>query len=378
MAVYSRMKKPYPRYFSFNFNQARAFAVVATLSCFAAFGPVFAQTTPTKNVVQLQARAADSHTLRAGADTVLLWGTEEIKTGNAHFYLKARMALDNLIGSKPVQCEVMGRNPAGQVLAQCSNAEGIDLGLYMLQQGYLVADRSVVYGSILEEHYIAAETQAYSKGIGVWAAEESENKAAKSFGADNVAIISFVVFLVLVAAFAVASLVMFRGFRKVAAAQDRNTDILSKERVLKDKEKNIVASMLEAELKANQSKIEAYLVVYEEMLKSLRDPSTDKKYRRSGDIVQLQPALDRSVFDGNTDKMDLLGRKLSSAVIHFYARIKTRPDYVNIDPDMPLEKALIHVEKAVGNARILNEILGKVLSAFSKMGIGNDSSREEE
>ncbi|GJL85560.1 MAG: hypothetical protein DHS20C02_13350 [Micavibrio sp.] len=327
---------------------------------------------PASNVVQIEARAADAHTLRTDSGNIILWGTENIEVGTAKFRLSARTALDNLIGGKLVQCETITRT-AKQVLAQCSNSQGVDLSLFMLQRGYLIVDRSVIYGSVFEGPYINAETQAQKRGAGLWDDSGHEGQMGESFGLSTVIIVSLAVLLILVGAFSVASAVMFRGFRKVADAQDRNTDFLNRERQLTDKEKNIVASMLEAELKANQSKIEAYLVVYEEMLKSLRDPNIDPKYKKSGDIVQLQPALDRSVFDGNTDKMDLLGRKLSSAVIHFYARIKTRPDFVNIDPDTPLDQALQHVEKSVSNARTLNEILTKVLSAFSKIGIGQST-----
>ncbi len=128
--------------------------------------------------------------------------------------------------------------------------------------------------------------------------------------------------------------------------------------------------MLEAELKANKSKIEAYLVIYKEMLTSLQDSKREPEYKKAGDIVQLQPALDRSVFDGNTDKMDLLGRRLASAVIHFYARIKTNPDYVNLEPEAPLDEVLERVEKAVKNAEFLDKQLGKLIDAFSQQGLG--------
>ncbi len=355
-----------------------AFHLVLAMFCVCLASPHIALAQQhNKNVVEVQVRAADAHTLRTNSGTIILWGTESIEAGNAKFRLKARTALDNLIGGRSVQCEEMS-NLDKQILAQCSNHQGVDLSLFMIQKGYLIVDRSVVYGSVFEEPYITAEKQAQKKGVGVWGNSSREGEVDESFSVDTVIMLSLFVFFLLVCAFSIASTIMFRGFRKVVAAQNRNTNFLSRERKLIDKEKNIVASMLEAELKANQSKIEAYLIVYEEMLKTLCDPTIDPKYKKSGDIVQLQPALDRSVFDGNTDKMDLLGQKLSSAVIHFYARIKTRPDYVNIDPDMPLDKALLYVEKAVNNARTLNEILAKVLGAFSNIGLGKKQEKEED
>lgn len=145
--------------------------------------------------------------------------------------------------------------------------------------------------------------------------------------------------------------------------------MMAKERKLREKERNIIAVMVDSEIKANKAKIEAYLVVYEEMLKALKDPDRPPKYKKAGDIVQKQPALDRSVFDRNTDKLDLLGRDLASEMIHFYARIKSSPEYENLEPDMELEQVTAIVEDVVKRGGRLNELAEKLLGSIESSGL---------
>ncbi len=340
-----------------------------------------AQTTPqqpkapqSKGLFETKARAADAETLLAGSNRIHLWGVDMIDTGSAKFGLRARADLDDLIGNQSIQCEMMSR--AGKdIIAQCASINGVDLSLFMIQNGFLVVDRSLVYNTIFEEPYIGAEDQAKDKGLGLWSSDDNGGSSS-SLDSTGVLILLSLLLLVSGGSFAALSVIMLGGFNRVVEAQERNTSFLNKERALKDKEKTIVVAMLEAELKANESKLEAYLVIYEEMLRSLQHSDQSPKYKTSGDIVQLQPALERAIFDGNTDKLDLLGEDLSSAVIHFYAQVKTRPDYVNLEPDTPLEKALWHVEKAVNGAKTMNSELEKLLKAFAKKS--PQQPREEE
>lgn len=326
-------------------------------------GPAAAQTPAV--LFEAKALAAGATQLRTSTDTIELWGVTGVEGVTARQKMQARRMLDDLIGKQAVQCEMKGRTET-LIKAQCVNAKEIDLGLYMLQNGMVMADRAVIYGTAFEEPYLAAEAQAERRGEGFWAAD-----SAAGGGADlNLIYIVLALQGVAIALIAVLTYMAFKGFRKISGGQDKNLEFLNKERELKMQERKIVASMLDAELRANKSKIEAYLMIYEEMLKSLREPGQASQYTKAGDIVQMQPALERAVFERNTDKMDLLGRKLSSEVIHFYARIKTNPDYANIEPDMPTEKAIEIVEQAVKNARTLDEILKRILETFTKAGIG--------
>jgi endonuclease YncB( thermonuclease family) len=313
---------------------------------------------------EADARAVDAGTLLAGKTTIALWGVRAVEGMDAPFMLSARTALDNAVGPRKVRCELKTRDERA-VFAQCTNAEGLDLGLFMLQQGFVAADRGTVYGTVYETPYIQAETQAEGQGLGVWSVP---GRGGEGGGSDLVVVLGFVLFLCVVGTFVVLSVLMMKGFQKVVDAQQQNMDMMSRERALRDKEREIFATMLDSEIKSNKSKIEAYLVVYDEMLKALKDETRPPKYKKAGDIVQSQPALDRSVFDRNTDKLDILGDRLSSEVIHFYARIKTSPDYINLEPHMAPDEARSIVEKSLSNAERLNKIAGRLIELFAKGG----------
>lgn len=317
---------------------------------------------------QVKALAAGAATLRAGENTIKLWGVDDSEGGSARQRIAARAALDNLMGNRPVQCEMVGRS-GNMITAQCVNASDIDLGLFMLQNGHVIANRAVIYGTDFEEPYLAAERQAERGSSGLWAAEAASGNG----GGDTKVLLIAALGLLgsLLAGVAFLIFTTLSGFKKITSGQNKSIDFMAKERDLRMQERKIVAAMLDAELRANKSKIEAYLVIYEEMLKNLREPEKAHQYTKAGDIVQMQPALDRAVFERNTDKMDLLGKKLSSDVIHFYARIKTNPDYVNLNPDMPAAEAVEVVDKAVKAARHLDDVLRKVIENFIKAGIGD-------
>ncbi|MGB4108129.1 MAG: hypothetical protein WBK55_10105 [Alphaproteobacteria bacterium] len=327
-----------------------------------------------KKAFEAQARAVAATTLMAGQTPVELWGIEAAEGADPSTRLRARTALDNAIGGKKISCELKARSGT-DVRAQCVNASDIDLSLYMLQQGYATVDRAAVYGTIFEDAYIQAETRAQSKGIGIWTPSGTSSGGG---GSDGTLMLSFgfVLFLCIIGAFTFLSIIIMRGFQKVVDAQNDNIAMMTKERKLRDQEREVVAVMLDSELKANKAKIEAYLAVYEEMLKSMKDADRQPKYKKSGDIVQRQPALARSVFDRNTDKVDALGSRLSSELVHFYARIKSNPEYVNLEPHMELEEAVEVVERSLRHARRLNDLAGRILDSFAASGIMSEKFQE--
>ena len=319
---------------------------------------------------QTKMRAVDAGSLVAGQTRVVLWGVRAVESLPVLLSEKSRVALDDSVGDSAVQCELKKRYE-DYLLAQCVNKNDQDLGLLMLQAGYVSVDRSVVYGSIFEEPYLQAEKEAQSKEIGIWLADKDVSGGSDLEGGWLI-ILAVVLFVVILASFGILSLIIMRGFQKVIDAQNRNVDMMGRERKLKNKERSVVASMLDSEIKANKSKIEAYLVVYEEMLSDMNNPQRQPKYKKAGDIVQTQPALERSVFDRNTDKLDVLGDQLSSEVVHFYARIKTKPDYINLEMDMPLEEATDLVSKGIDNAKRMNKIADRLIDAFDNGGLSSD------
>lgn len=323
-----------------------------------------ADTTP--RVFEAQARAVDSTGLMAGKTFIKLWGVDPIEGMSARFMVESRTALDDAIGFAKVRCQLKKR-VEDFIYAQCTNNADVDLGLFILQQGYGVVSRSDVYGTVFEGPYIQAESEAKRQQVGVWSKEVGSGSAKDEDGS-FVLLLSAFLLLCILAAFAALTLAIMRGFKKVTDAQQQNTEMIVRERALRNKEREIFATMLDSEIKNNKSKIDAYLVVYEEMLHDLRDLDRTPKYKKAGDIVQAQPALDRSVFDRNTDKLDILGDRLSSEVIHFYARIKNKPDFINLEPEMSLEDVIATVDKAYKTAILLNQISDKLIDLFEEGG----------
>lgn len=322
-------------------------------------------------VFSVEARAVDGARLVSGNNIIALWGVQKINNLPVMLETAARIALDEAIGRSPVTCEVESRE-GRFIQAQCVNGQKEDLGLLMLQQGYVSADRSRIYGSVFEEPYIGAENDARRNFAGIWGyGLGDQGGSGGGISADWLLMAGFVVFGAMIAVFAILALIIMKGFHKITDAQERNLELSGRERHLRDKERSIIAKMLDSEIKANKSKIEAYLLVYEEMLNSLKDPDRQPKYKKAGDIVQKQPVLNRSVFDRNTDKLDVLGDDLSSEVVHFYARIKTKPDYVNLEPETPLSEAISILEEAVKHAQKLNKIANGLIDSFNDGGMSS-------
>lgn len=361
--------------FSLSGAALRFLAVVLAVA-FSCGGPALAQqiqqTEPAASprfFEQKGMRAADAATLIAGQTQIGLWGVEAIDGMGAPFRVMGRMTLDSAVGAERIRCEMKLREQ-DRIKAQCTNVSDLDLGLFMLQQGLVIADRGAVYGTVFEEPYLQAEVQAQNQKLGIWS--EADRGGAGQGGSGNLMItLGFVLFLCVVAAFSALSIIMMRGFRMVAEAQKQSMDMAERERSLKDRERSMFAMMLDSEIKANKSKIQAYIAVYDEVLKSLKDPARPPKYKKTGDVVQSQPAFERSVFDRNTEKMDILGDRLSSQVIHFYARIKSNPDYINIEPDMPLDEVISIVEKSLSHAQRLDKIADRLIDLFSQGGLSS-------
>ncbi len=303
----------------------------------------------------------DVNLLVSGKTKILLWGIERINPNAAVFNLKARNILENRIGGKPVVCTTQARK--GNVIsAQCINYAEEDLSLFLLQQGLVSADRTAIHGSVYEEPYVEAERVAQENNYGIWASSEKipGDKQTKNFmfGA-------FLLVAVFIMALIVLGFFVMRGFGRVIDVQSRSLDLAVKERDLKEKEKLVIASMINSEIKENKSKIEAYLLVYEEMLLDFSDKSKPPTYQKTGEVIQKQPALSRVVFDGNTNKIDLFGGELASNLVHYYARIKTNPDYVEIAPDTPIKEVQAIISTAVGNAKKLYDISNSLLDKLA-------------
>ena len=308
-------------------------------------------------------RVVDAHSMLTQKRKIVLWGVRKVEGAPVLANENGRIALDEAVGASVVTCELKGRT-SEHLIAQCDNAQGLDLGLSLLQQGFLDVDRSQVFDTIYEDPYLAAQRSAQANQIGIWLAEGSSSHNGEGGSSAFTVLMFIIVLLVQVGVF----VIIYRSLDKIGRAQELSTEMLGRERKIKDKEREVVINMLGSEIKGNKSKIEAYIVVYDEMLADMKNPQRQPKYKKAGDIVQKQPSLDRAVFDRNTDKLGVLGDELASQVIHFYARIKTDPDYTNLDPATPLDDAIMMVEKGLNSARRMERAADDLVEAFANTG----------
>ncbi len=309
-------------------------------------------------------RVIDSVSLLSGKTQIYLWGIEKIKSDSTVFNLKTRKALEDKIGGKQITCTIKARSTSSsRIRAQCINDREEDLSLFLLQYGYVTADRGDIYGSVYEEPYLSAENKAQSDNKGIWG-----DKSSSSFleGSEDNSFMKFALLLmgIFITALGVLSFYIMRNFSKVVDVQNHSMDLAVRERKIKDKEKYVIASMIYAEVKSNKSKIDAYLMLYEETLRGLNDLNRTPKYQDTGDIVQKQPSLDRAVFDGNTYKLDLFGSRIASDIIHYYARIKTISDYEEIKPDMPKVEVVSIIKSVIDNAAKVNDVSDRLIELF--------------
>ena len=186
----------------------------------------------------------------------------------------------------------------------------------------------------------------------------------KSAEGRNFVVGTFLLLCTAITALVFISLVLMRGLSKIVDLQHQSFDLASKERKLKQQEKVIIATMLDSEIRENREKIDAYLLVYEETLRDFEDQERKPKYQSSGDIVQKQPSLSRSVFDGNTHRLEMVGGQLASDLIHYYARIKTVPEYIDIEPETPVEEAQSLIISCVENAKKLRALSDDIADKF--------------
>ncbi|MBU6235561.1 MAG: hypothetical protein KGQ41_06930, partial [Alphaproteobacteria bacterium] len=250
--------------------------------------------------------AIDGKTLQGVNMTITLIGID-LPTGNAASIENAlaRAALDDAIGSKPVRCMPMGQGPNGTTRAQCLNAQERDLALYLLTSGLVTVKRGELMGSDLANAYSSAERSARASKQGIWginnAAVPVTGDAPSDFGMDfgmgiPMIVIMGAMLVVPLLGFLIMALIMHSGFRQLITLQKYQlAGTQKRERQLKEREKYVIASAIEAEINTNRAKLDAFLTIYEELLKSLRDPSKKPKYQRAGDIIHEKPALARTV-----------------------------------------------------------------------------------
>jgi endonuclease YncB( thermonuclease family) len=313
-------------------------------------------------------RAVDPMTLRAEGSVIRLWGIKPAQTAETPLELKALDLMDKLIQEQQVNCKIEGGTRL-DLVARCTTAANQDLALELLRNGYVVVDRRQTYNSVFASNYEKEQEAARVAQRGVWALvkEDQNEKGATGMPKWLEPHISYLLPLALIfgpfGGLAVVAVIMWYWLKRMAQAQEQEAEQSNrKEAMLINRERQVLISTLEGELTENKNKIEAFLVIYGDMLRGLQDSNEVPKYQQGGDIVQKHPTFGRAVFEANVSKLSLLDIKLAGQISKLYAAMPKEQEYINLEPTVPLETAVKLVEKVLKEAeQLLEPINGVVL-----------------
>ncbi len=316
-------------------------------------------------VVRLM-RAIDPMTLRIEGASIRLWGIKPASSAETPLELKALDLMDKLIQEQQVNCKIMGGTPL-EMIGRCTTQAGQDLALELLDNGYVVVDRRQTYNSVFATAYETSQEAARVNAKGVWnlVAEEDkkdENGVPKWLKPHMAFLIPMALIFGPFGGLLVVSLIMWYWLKRMAYVQERDAEQSSrKEAMLVNRERHVLISTLEGELTENKNKVEAFLVIYGDMLRTLKDNNEVPKYQQSGDIVQKHPSFGRAVFEANVGKLSLLDIKLAGQVSKLYSSMPKEQEYINLEPNVPLETAIKLVEKILKEAEVLLDPLGNLI-----------------
>lgn len=307
---------------------------------------------PMPDRIQRPMQALDPVTLRGEGFEIRLWGIDPVDATNTPLALRAVDRLDQLIAGRQVNCKIEGGTiPA--LIGRCATADQQDLGFTLLNEGLAVRNRRQTYGTTFAQGYGQAEEFARTNAKGVWAflAKTDEGGGEMTPGMMLGALIG-----VLAAGFICLGILMWVLLQRVVTTQRQEFDrARKKENALAFRERSVMVAMLEGELSENKNKVEAFLTIYGDMLRSLKDLSETPKYQQVGDIVQRHPSFSHIVFDANVNKLSWLGLQLAGRISKLYAALPRTQEYITLDPNVPLETAVKLVEKTVQEAADLQE-----------------------
>jgi len=308
-------------------------------------------------------RAVDPITLRAEGISIRLWGIKPAQSGETPLELRALDLMDALIQEQQVNCKIEGGN-IPELIGRCTVQSSQDLALELLTQGFVVVDRHQTYNTVFATNYAKAEEAARAAGNGVWAFVKQAEEGTDTLPTwmQSEILLPLVLFSgpllgLLVVAFVLRH--FMTNFSAAQASEIRQAE--HKEAMLQTRERQVLVSTLEGELAENKNKIEAFLVIYGDMLRSLQDSTEMPKYQQVGDIVQKHPSFSKTVFEANVPKLNLLDMKLAGHVSKLYASLPKEQEYINLDQNVPLGTAVKLVEKVLNDAEVLLDPINQVL-----------------
>ncbi len=170
---------------------------------------------------------------------------------------------------------------------------------------------------------------------------------------------------------------LYIGLSKIARTQQKHIEhILMNEQSVQKREKAVLASALAGELTENKIKCEAFITIYNELLRNLRDNDKKAQYEEAGDFIHQRPPLSRSVFDGNVEKLSVFGTKLAGDIASVYAAIRQDPEYFNIEANMPRPSAIRMVEMVLDDAQKTLEPMDPVIAALNVIVRGSNDEKK--
>jgi endonuclease YncB( thermonuclease family) len=312
-------------------------------------------------------RAVDPQTLRAEGLYIHLWGVRPAQTSETPLQLKALDLMDSLIQEQQVTCHVVG-GAMPELVARCATQNNQDLGLELLRAGYAVVDRRQTYDSVFASAYEKAQESARLSSKGVWTYvnqdSQDQNSLIPAWLKPHMNVLLPVALVLFpFGGLMIVALIMWYWLKRMADLQQMEAEQSSrKEEMLQTRERQVLISTLEGELLENKNKIEAFLVIYGDMLRSLQDTTEVPKYQQGGDIVQKHPGFGRTVFESNVNKLSLLDMKLAGLVSKLYSAMPKEQEYINLEPDVSLETAVKLVEKVLKEAEALLAPINTVLA----------------
>lgn len=311
--------------------------------------------------------AIDPVTLKAEGLEIRLWGIQPASTSETSLERKALEVLDALIGQQVVNCKIVG----GQVpllYGRCAVQGSTDLALELLNDGLAVRDRRQTYDTQFATAYGEAEQLAKAGRKGVWkykAEAEKTSSVPKWLEPQLDMIVPLAIILGPITGLLIVAFVMWFWLQRMSTVQNYEAEAArKKETTLQSREKNVMLSTLEGELIENKNKAEAFLVIYGDMLRGLKDPSEVPKYQQVGDIVQKHPSFSKTVFEANVGKLSLLGIRLAGQVSRLYSALPKEQEYINLEPTVSLDTAVKLVEKVLREAEEMLSQINTVLQGL--------------
>ena len=156
------------------------------------------------------------------------------------------------------------------------------------------------------------------------------------------------------------------GMHRIGNLQQQQTERSKQdEQSLQKRERVVLAAAIAGELTENKIKCEAFITIYSELLRNLRETERHALYEETGDFIHQHPPLSRKVFDNNVDKIPLLGVKLAGDVTNAYAAVRAESEYFTLEASTPRANAVRMVEMVLDDAQRTLEPFDSAISGVN-------------